>query len=198
MSGKVPFYYFHNWKKNKHWIKWWHKLWMWHGNSKWHVITRFMNRGIQTQNLRRWGCCRKRRMCSLIHRVPPVSATPSPYFHRFPPASPPPVHVVHSTVHKSAWLSEQFIGTQRLLEHSVYWNTAFIGTQHLLLHTSADLDVAVKLQWRSRISHYLVIDGYASYVYRTMHHCDSWRIKDQLDVTCYFILRLMYSACFGH
>ena len=21
-----------------------------------------------------------------------------------------------------------------------------------------------------------------------MHHCDSWRIKDQLDVTCYFIL----------
>ena len=26
-----------------------------------------------------------------------------------------------------------------------------------------------------------------SYVYWTVHHCDSWRIKDQLDVTCYFI-----------
>ena len=25
-----------------------------------------------------------------------------------------------------------------------------------------------------------------SYVYWTLHHCDSWRIKDQLDVTCYF------------
>ena len=31
-----------------------------------------------------------------------------------------------------------------------------------------------------------------------MHHCDSWRIKDQLDVTCYFISFLMCSTCFGH
>ena len=31
-----------------------------------------------------------------------------------------------------------------------------------------------------------------------MHHCDSWRIKDQLDVTCYFISLLMCSTCFGH
>jgi len=37
-----------------------------------------------------------------------------------------------------------------------------------------------------------------SYVYWTVHHCDSWRIKDQLDVTCYFISRLMCSTCFGH
>jgi len=27
---------------------------------------------------------------------------------------------------------------------------------------------------------------------------DSWRIKDQLDVTCYFISLLMRSICFGH
>jgi len=25
-----------------------------------------------------------------------------------------------------------------------------------------------------------------------------WRIKDQLDVTCYFISLLMCSTCFGH
>ena len=36
------------------------------------------------------------------------------------------------------------------------------------------------------------------YVYWTLHHCDSWRIKDQLDVTCYFISLLMCSTCFGH
>ena len=30
------------------------------------------------------------------------------------------------------------------------------------------------------------------YVYWTMHHCDRWRIKDQLDVTCYFISLLMF------
>ena len=37
-----------------------------------------------------------------------------------------------------------------------------------------------------------------SYVYWTVHHCDSWRIRDQLDVTCYFISLLMWSTCFGH
>ena len=35
-------------------------------------------------------------------------------------------------------------------------------------------------------------------VYWTVHHSDSWRIKDQLDVTCYFISLLMCSTCFGH
>jgi len=29
-------------------------------------------------------------------------------------------------------------------------------------------------------------------------YCDSWRIKDQLDVTCYVISLLMRSTCFGH
>ena len=28
--------------------------------------------------------------------------------------------------------------------------------------------------------------------------CNSWRMKDQLDVTCYFISLLMCSTCFGH
>jgi len=31
-----------------------------------------------------------------------------------------------------------------------------------------------------------------------VHHCNSWRIKDQLVVTCYFISLLMCSTCFGH
>ena len=31
-----------------------------------------------------------------------------------------------------------------------------------------------------------VADNNTSYVYWTVHHCNSWRIKDQLDVTCYF------------
>ena len=35
-------------------------------------------------------------------------------------------------------------------------------------------------------------------VYWTLHHCDSWRIKNQLDATCYFILLLIDSTCFGH
>jgi len=38
----------------------------------------------------------------------------------------------------------------------------------------------------------------ATYVYWTVQHGDSWRIKDQLDVTYYFISLLMCSTCFGH
>ena len=36
------------------------------------------------------------------------------------------------------------------------------------------------------------------YVYWTVHHCYSWRIKDQLEVTCYSIQFLVWSTCFGH
>ena len=35
-----------------------------------------------------------------------------------------------------------------------------------------------------------------SNVYWTVHHCNSWRMKDQLDVTCYFISLIMCSTCF--
>ena len=35
-------------------------------------------------------------------------------------------------------------------------------------------------------------------VYWTVHHCNSWRMKDQLDDTCYFISLIMCSTCFGH
>ena len=36
------------------------------------------------------------------------------------------------------------------------------------------------------------------YVCWTVHHCDNWRIKNQLDVTYYFIVLLIGSTCFGH
>jgi len=35
-------------------------------------------------------------------------------------------------------------------------------------------------------------------VYWTVHHCDNWRIKNQLDATYHFIVRLIGSTCFGH
>ena len=35
-------------------------------------------------------------------------------------------------------------------------------------------------------------------VYWTVHHCNSWGMKNQLDVTCYFISLIMRSTCFGH
>ena len=50
----------------------------------------------------------------------------------------------------------------------------------------------------SSLSIWKAFNKYCTYVYRTVHHCDSWRIKDQLDVTCYFISLLMCSTCFGY
>ena len=35
-------------------------------------------------------------------------------------------------------------------------------------------------------------------VYWTVHHCDNWRIKNQIDATYYFIVLLIGSTCFGH
>ena len=32
----------------------------------------------------------------------------------------------------------------------------------------------------------------------TVHHCNSWGMKNQLDVTCYFISLIMRSTCFGY
>jgi len=34
---------------------------------------------------------------------------------------------------------------------------------------------------------YFFLDVFELYAYWTVHHCDSWRIKDQLDVTCSFL-----------
>ena len=35
-------------------------------------------------------------------------------------------------------------------------------------------------------------------VYWTVHHCDNWRIKNQLDVTYYFTVLIIGLTCFGH
>ena len=35
-------------------------------------------------------------------------------------------------------------------------------------------------------------------VFWTVHYCDNWRIKKELDATYYFIVLLKGSTCFGH
>jgi len=69
---------------------------------------------------------------------------------------------------------------QKFPETSLPWQLNFVEipknsshNQHTLMNTESD-------------------------VYWTVHHCASWGIKDQLDVTCYFISLLMCSTCFGH
>jgi len=45
---------------------------------------------------------------------------------------------------------------------------------------------------------YFCKTGRKSNVYWTVHHCNSWQMKNQLDITCYFISLIMRSTCFGH
>ena len=40
--------------------------------------------------------------------------------------------------------------------------------------------------------------NYSSDVRWTVRHCDNWRMKNQLDATCYFIVPIIGSTCFGH
>ena len=64
---------------------------------------------------------------------------------------------------------------------------------------------AVLLVYKSRVYIFIndvrFINLYKHYVfdvYWTVHHCDNWRIKNQLDATYYFIVLLIGSTCFGH
>ena len=50
------------------------------------------------------------------------------------------------------------------------------------------LSISINKNWTDLMSN----------VYWTVHHCNSWRIKGQLGVNCYFISLLMYSTGFGH
>jgi len=43
-----------------------------------------------------------------------------------------------------------------------------------------------------------LIEWFGYDVYWTVHHCDNWRIKNQLDAIYYFIVLLISSTCFGH
>ena len=44
------------------------------------------------------------------------------------------------------------------------------------------MEVKLSYQEDSTTLQYFALE---SDVYWTVHHCDSWRIKNQLDVTCY-------------
>ena len=56
----------------------------------------------------------------------------------------------------------------------------------------------IKKSWRWQVcSKQLLLFAFTN-VYWTVRHCNSWRMKDQLDVTCYFISLIMCSTCSGH
>ena len=106
----------------------------------------------------------------------------------------------HSQYHNP----QQFLSLDPQISHSV----------STLGRTSADLQNSyTKLYWWCRkcivirnninYSRLFNLERTESYrresnVYWTVHHCNSWRMKDQLDVTCYFISLIMRSTCFGH
>ena len=65
--------------------------------------------------------------------------------------------------------------------------------------TSLESCIHIEMLWSlltlMMIRWYMVFCAWCM-IYRYTNQC--WRIKDQLDVTCYFISLLMCSTCFGH
>ena len=57
----------------------------------------------------------------------------------------------------------------------------------IFLHHNSPLN----LNSTASFTNYLI---FQSNVYWNVHHCNSWRMKDQLDVTCYFISLLLCST----
>ena len=88
--------------------------------------------------------------------------------------------------------------SQKLLNDSTLRSSApkwITGAQVMLeVRREVHLECWVKQGCRSAASEETCVCN----VYWTVHHCNSSRMKDQLDVTCYFISLLMCSTCFGH
>ena len=74
------------------------------------------------------------------------------------------------------------------------------GCSHQALIKKAKLFLGGGGGWRGDIYEFWNVSepSMESNVYWTVHHCDSWWMKDQLEVTCYFISLLKCSTCFGH
>ena len=54
------------------------------------------------------------------------------------------------------------------------------------------------LNGRSNCVGYWIMNTFIAYVYWTVHRCDNWKKRYQVDVTCYFISLLLCSTCFVH
>ena len=114
------------------------------------------------------------------------------------------------------WLQSKGLSTQKQIpkffkltfasfNHIMCWYSdkiIFLGTHKTLFPNWCIILIILKKQsYRFiKISNRILLihKGIIFYVYRTVHHCDNWRIKTQLDATCYFIVRLIGSTCFEH
>ena len=90
-------------------------------------------------------------------------------------------------VAKKAWFSEK-----NLLNIKLCFDLPYnVCPKHFLLYEEM-----------SEILSYMCICIHVKYpffyVYWIVHHCNNWRIRNQLDTTVYFIVLLICSICFGH
>ena len=100
-----------------------------------------------------------------------------------------------------------FQTTQQLTNHS--WITqesnAIVYTKFLDLHTEVNTWLHITREKKKRCLTLLEQNFMKSEsnVYWTVHHCNSWGIKNQLDVTCYlyftyYLLNMCFNLQTGH
>jgi len=108
----------------------------------------------------------------------------------------------HGTVHNELRKDEHCNITKEGNQHDMYDELQTRGKKTIILpqnklpesHNVHSLHHVYKQSlWYWHQPKYCTTD-----VYWTVHHCDNWRIKNQLDATYYFIVLLISSTCFWH
>jgi len=84
----------------------------------------------------------------------------------------------------------------------IYFNIFNRGVLFKIYLLHGLVDERLEINKTSKIFLLLFLVGilkliFFSGVYWIVHHCDNWRIQNQLDTTNYFIVLLMGSTCFG-
>jgi len=103
--------------------------------------------------------------------------------------------LIHSITTCSRIHPEKLTGS-----HLVMKFPTFYGAENSLPHSQVLTTCPYPKPHRSSQCPYIPLpeDPSSSDVYWTVHHCDNWRIKNQLDATYYFIVLLIGSTCFRH
>jgi len=80
----------------------------------------------------------------------------------------------------------------------IYWNNTTAVMVAWSSVTTEDEKRVDRMSITFRRLNFSWITFRESDVYWIVHHCDNWRIKNQLDATYYFTVLLIGSICFGH
>jgi len=112
---------------------------------------------------------------------------------------------------RASWLKHQQLTSNEVCP-KVWYHPAVLVNRHcsfiiilMIKRTSRYVSIEYRprhFSWVAffsfRSSNIIITGHYRFFTHCFQHMFYNWRIKNQLDVTCYFIVLLIGSTCFGH